>query len=384
MSDPRLSRPSSGQPAARAAILRFGARTALGLSAPASCAAARAELTRFVRCRLAEIAGVHEFTISPLAGQGGAEPALAATPAERLAAPAAAAAAEALGGLCPAGPALPGRRAAPHAPLPHGARLEVLLGLPAPRPGWTEASAAAVGGAVARVAEDLGLAPRVRAFASGHAAGFRALGRALEIVGADAEAVCLVGGADSYLAIETLAHLHRTEQLKSDRNRWGFVAGEAVCFATVVSAASAPARGADPAAWVLSAASADEPLAPRGEEPILGKALTAAIRSALAPMPAGALVDEVWCDLNGERWRGEEIGLVVPRLAGRLAAPDRLSIPAAALGDVGAASGPLSWALAAHMARRGLSRGPWALTFASEDGPARGAALLWIPPADRA
>lgn len=350
------------------ALLRFGGCTSAAPSAAGSCAAARASLSAFSLRWDASIAGHGAFTTAPAPYLPPFRRAAGVPVTSRLVALAARALAEAADGLV--------------APA-NGAPVPVLLGVPSPRPGLPDDAVAAV---CARLASDLaarGLSAAIETFPLDHAAGLAALERAVARIRARACEACLVGGVDSYLAGETLAWLHEREQLKSERNRWGFVAGEGAGFCVVAPPALAERRGITPAAIVLSAATAREDVPPRTEAPSIGAGLTAALRAALAPLPAGAQVDEIVCDLNGERWRGDEAGMSIPRVARSLAEPGRFAAPALAWGDVGAASGPLFLALAAHAAARGAASGPLALAWTSSEGGARSAALLSTPCIER-
>ncbi|WP_438031812.1 beta-ketoacyl synthase N-terminal-like domain-containing protein [Sorangium sp. So ce204] len=353
--------PAVAAPAAPSAvILGFGGCTASAPSAVGSCAAARASVSHFSLCEHAPVAGRHAFTIAAAPYLPPWRPADEPPVTVRLAALAARALDEVAAGL----------PVAPRAAVP------VLLGVPSPRPGLPDDAVAAVSARVAAALAARGVSAAVEPFPLDHAAGLAALAHAVQRIEAGAAEVCLVGGVDSYLAASTLAWLHEREQLKSERNRWGLVAGEGAGFCVVASRALAEQRVIAPAAAVLAAATAREEVAPRAETPSLGAGLTAALRAALAPLGERAVVDEAVCDLNGERWRGDEAGFSIPRVARRLAEPGRITAPALAWGDVGAASGPLYLALSAHAAARGAARGPRALVWTSADGGARSAALL--------
>ena len=160
--------------------------------------------------------------------------------------------------------------------------------------------------------------------------------------------------------------------------------GEAAAFAAVASAALVEARGLSPVARVLSAATSREEVTPRdaGAAPRAGPR-RGDLAAALAALPEGAQVDEAVCDLNGERWRGDDAGFALARAARRFAHPGRMAAPALSFGDVGAASGALWIAVAVHAARRGHARGPLALLWTGAEGGARAAALIATPLARR-
>jgi 3-oxoacyl-[acyl-carrier-protein] synthase-1 len=354
-----MSDPSTG----RAALLGAGAWTSIGRSAVASCAAARASVARFRLGSHASVAGAEAFTTAParcLPPVAMGEPA-ALTP--RLVALARGALADAAGRL----------------PIAASGAVTVLLGVPSPRPGLPEDAVEAVVASIRADLEAGGLRPRIETFALDQAAGISALARAVALVAERPSEPCLVGGVDSYLSAGTLAWLHGREQLKSGGNRWGFVPGEAAAFAVIASPSLVSARGLSPAAWVLSAATAREEVTPCGSVPLLGKGLSAALAGALVALVGDARVDEVVCDLNGERWRGDEAGFALARASRRFVDPGRMTAPALSFGDVGAASGALWLAVAAHAGARGYARGPRVLVWTSAEGGARAAALLDVP-----
>lgn len=352
--------------APRAVILDVTGVTPLGRSASASAAAARANVSRFQRRTCLGVAGPNAFTISASSFLPRFAPEARPSVVPRLAALVEIAAAQVRldPALCPQ-------------------ELPVILGVPSARPGLPDGAIEEITRAAGAALAAKGLAPVVEALPLDHAAGLAGLERALRLLDERGASVCLVGGVDSYLSFETLAWLNEREQLKSEQNRWGFVPGEGAGFLVVAAPRLAAAAGLAPRAVVLTAASAREEVPPRTAEPQTGKGLTAALRGALAALPAGQVVHETVCDLNGERWRGDEAGFSIPRAASRFAAAGRYAAPATAFGDAGAASGPLFAATAIHAAERGVARGPLTLIWTSADAGPRAAALLSIPIRER-
>ena len=202
-------------------------------------------------------------------------------------------------------------------------------------------------------------------------------------IAAGTRTVCVIGGVDSYLDRHTLAWLHERGQLKSEQNRWGFVASEAAGFCVIAGAQLCDALGLRARAHLLGTGVGREEVVPRSHVPLLGLGLTAALRTAITGLPTGARAAEVVCDLNGERWRGDEYGFSLPRYARNLEAPRRFRAPATTWGDVGAASGPLLALAAAHAGERGYAAGPMCLLWASSEGGERAAVLLNVPLQER-
>jgi 3-oxoacyl-[acyl-carrier-protein] synthase-1 len=112
-----------------------------------------------------------------------------------------------------------------------------------------------------------------------------------------------------------------------------------------------------------------------GEDEVLGHGLADAIRGAAASLqlPAEA-IDDVYCDINGERYRTDEWGFAVLRLDALRST--QYQMPASCWGDVGAASGALGCVLAARAWSRGYANGPRALVWGRYDGGLRSAAVL--------
>ena len=111
-----------------------------------------------------------------------------------------------------------------------------------------------------------------------------------------------------------------------------------------------------------------------GEDP-LGEGLSQAISRALASA-SPRLVDDVYCDLNGERYRSEEWGFCVLRVQEHLRFGGEWLAATDCWGDMGAASGVLSCVLAVRAWARGYARGPRALLWGSSDHGLRAALLL--------
>jgi 3-oxoacyl-[acyl-carrier-protein] synthase-1 len=87
-------------------------------------------------------------------------------------------------------------------------------------------------------------------------------------------------------------------------------------------------------------------------------------------------VDDIYCDINGERHRSDDWGFMVLRVPNVFRDGTSYVAPAGNWGDVGAASGALSCVLAVEALRRNYAKGPLSLVCASSDGGLRAALLL--------
>lgn len=343
----------------RFVVVATGARTPVGLRSPTSAAAVRAGICRH---------GFHPTMLDgagdPLrfALDGRLEPEVYGTGrAEALALTALRECLEPL---------------ASRAPVP----LSLWMGFPEERPGWLRADSDAV---LRVLTSELTRAARpqdVMSVPLGHAAGLVALEHALRQLDAGHTAACVVGGVDSYLHPATLDWLDESGRLSTTANRSGFVPGEAAGFVLVTTDATARAWGLPTLATIRGVGTWVEPNALGSGRVCTGEALTAAIAGAtLGLRLPQEKIATVYCDLNGERHRTEELLYVPLRLPAPFVDANRHESPADAWGDVGAASGPLYLCLAVASAERRYARGTHVLAWASSDGGTRAAATLTLP-----
>jgi 3-oxoacyl-[acyl-carrier-protein] synthase-1 len=182
----------------------------------------------------------------------------------------------------------------------------------------------------------------------------------------------LVGGVDSWLVPETLEWLDELEALHSDAMPWGFCPGEAAAFCLLSGTVPPASR-----LVLLGAGHAVERQRIRTRSVCLGEGLSAAWRAALGAVTgANRRIDQVWCDLNSEPYRGDEIALTVARTREHLAESVEIVTPADSWGDVGAATGPLLLAAAEMAAAKNYAAGPMSLLSASSDGGPRAALIV--------
>jgi 3-oxoacyl-[acyl-carrier-protein] synthase-1 len=338
-------------------IAAVGARTPLGLRAAPAAAALRAGISALRE---------HPFMIDrlgdpmPAALDARLDPALMGTP--RLLALAESALREACGPLDGA---------------PGGVRrLPLYLALPELRPGFTDAEAVASG--LGRLPDLPVRVAELKVSTDGHAAGLLALAAALDTIREGEADACLVGGVDSYFHPDTMDWLDQNRQLAGADGRSAFIPGEGAAFLLVASEAACLRMGVEPRVRVAAAAVGRETKLIKTEDICLGEGLTATVQAAAAALASPDTINDVICDINGERYRGEEWGFVCLRASQWFDDPTGYRAPADAWGDVGAASGPLFAMLAFQAAARGYARGPRTLLWASSEAGLRGAALLEV------
>lgn len=210
----------------------------------------------------------------------------------------------------------------------------------------------------------------------GHAGGLHCLQLARSLVQSGESELCLVGGVDSYLEPETLQWLDRQDQVHSESTIWGFCPSEGAGFCLLASPELANRLRLPESIRLLSVGSALESNLIHTESVCLGEGLTKAFQASLAELPTGKKVDHTFCDMNGDPYRGNEYGFAMLRSTGCFAEGSDFDTPADCWGDVGAASGPLLLMLADVAARKRYAPGPLTFLWASSLGGQRAAALL--------
>ncbi|MBI4566220.1 MAG: hypothetical protein HY716_16160 [Planctomycetes bacterium] len=336
-------------------IAAVGARTAAGAGAAASAATVRAALS---------IVAEHPYLID----KTGQKMRVAAAPylaedlpcLDRLAELAVAAAREAAA-------ALAGRKWA----------VPLLLGLPPARPGRPADLERLLAERLKNAVPEAGPFSSIKTISTGHASGLASIEEGWRAVASGAAAACLAGGVDSYIDPDTLDWLEDQDQLHSETCTWGFGPGEGAGFCLLISERTAKTLNIAPRLAILGAASSLEKNRIKTDAVCIGEGLTLAVRGALTGLPSPhAKIDQMYCDMNGEPYRVDELGFMLARVGDRFAEPSRFLAPADCWGDVGAASGPLFVTLADAASRKGYARGPHALLWASSEGGERAALLL--------
>lgn len=262
---------------------------------------------------------------------------------------------------------------------PQGAQLPVAiaLGLPSPRPGLPEDIAQQMLGRINE--RHAGRFAGLATFAAGHAAGLLAVQAAASKLAQGSLDACLVAGVDSYIEPLTLEWLEDHDQLHSAgplNNAWGFIPGEAGAALLLMRESAAQAAGLATLAVVLGTGAAMESKRIKTETVCIGEGLTQAFRNALAALPAGAKVTDIYCDMNGEPYRADEFGFTALRTKESFEAASDFVAPADCWGDVAAAGGLLHLALATIAGHKGYGNGPFAFAWGSAEQGERAAALI--------
>lgn len=262
---------------------------------------------------------------------------------------------------------------------PQQLSLPLFLGLPEIRPGFTEHDAANVRSGFPRF-EGLPIKlSSVSTFTEGHAAGFLALARAAEQMNQGACEMCLVGGVESYSHPDTLEWLEANRQLAGADSRSGFLPGEGAGFCLLTTDGGRQRFRLKGLARVLAVGIGKETKLIKTTDMCLGEGLTATVRDTVGCLRLpDERINEIYCDINGERYRSEEWGFVCLRLSHYFDDPTAYLSPAECWGDMGAASGLLFAMLVCQAFARGYSKGPRAMVWASSEGGQRGVAVLEV------
>lgn len=217
---------------------------------------------------------------------------------------------------------------------------------------------------------------RVLHWMRGHAGGIEAMNVARHMIFEEQAEIVLVGGVDSYIVPETLEWLDEIEQLHSDNNIYGFCPGEAAGVVLITRDETARKLGLVQLLDLVSVGSGIEKNLIKTEDICLGHGLAAAFGLVASPLGESETVDRILCDMNGERYRGNEYGFAVLKTSKLFKNAAEVQTPADCWGDVGAASGPLFACLAVEAEKRGYSHGPLTLIWASSEGGHRSAAIF--------
>jgi 3-oxoacyl-[acyl-carrier-protein] synthase-1 len=252
--------------------------------------------------------------------------------------------------------------------IPPAAEIPIFLGLPSSRPGLPTDLGAQVSSKLRRELSDVIGLGHIRTYELGHSAGLKAIEEACSLLRSGAVPLALAGGSDSYMDPDTLEWLDENEQLHSEAHTWGFCPGEAAGLCLLANPHLV--RDLSPAGHILAVASSFEKNPIKTDTVCVGEGLFQR-----APLN-GVRVSRVFCDLNGEPYRADEIGFTLVRFVDMLEDPSAFVTPAESWGDIGAASGPLFVNVSLSGPFLGYDQGTLFLLSTSSEGGERSAALI--------
>jgi 3-oxoacyl-[acyl-carrier-protein] synthase-1 len=255
--------------------------------------------------------------------------------------------------------------------------ISVLLTLPEPRPGFDVKAANIVLNTLRTVSLPGSTGFSVEPVGIGHAGGFRALEVATVRLAQGSNEVCIVVGVDSYLEADTLDWIEANGSLARDQVRGGFVPGEGAGALALASPDGIARLGLPILARLRGVSTANEAQSIDSPEGLFGNALEDVVRGSTENLCVPEeLIDDVYCDINGERHRVDDWGFMLMRVQTIFRDGTAYVTPVGSWGDLGAASGVLNCVLAVEALRRGNGQGPVALVCGSSNSGLRGAALL--------
>jgi 3-oxoacyl-[acyl-carrier-protein] synthase-1 len=182
----------------------------------------------------------------------------------------------------------------------------------------------------------------------------------------------IVAGVDSYLNAHTINHFLRRGRILASERSDGFIPGEGA-GALVLTLPAGPEAGLR----IRGIGLADETATVDSDIPSRAAGLTAAIRKALEQ--SDYRMSDLhfrMADIAGESFFFREAGNALARAFDRPLPNFPLLHLTEALGETGAAIGPLSIAFLSDAMTRGRVPGTRALLHFSNDGPARGAMVV--------
>lgn len=260
------------------------------------------------------------------------------------------------------------------------AELPLYLGLPEFRPGFSQNDVDEIQVGIKQFRDLPVPISNVVCFPQGHAAGLAAIAHAAEQIKLGVLDACLAGGVDSYFHPDTMEWLDANLQLAGSVSRSSFVPGEGGGFCLLLSDTASNRLGIEPLARVRAIANGKESKLIKTDEMCFGEGLSTVVSQALGcfNLPEER-INNIYCDINGERYRGEEWGFVCLRLSNNFDDPVDYISPADTWGDMGAASAPLFLILACNASARGYSKGPRTMIWTSSEHGLRAAAVIETP-----
>lgn len=184
---------------------------------------------------------------------------------------------------------------------------------------------------------------------------------------------CIVVAVDSFLLHGRLKPYDEEWRLMSRRNPAGFIPGEACVALLLETQAHAQAREGKPLLRIDGLGSDLEPNSILADKSSTGSGLTGSIRAVDQSMGNEMPWRWVLSDLNGERYKAYEWGIVLTRLSHAIAKDHQLSVIADAIGDAGAATPAVQIGCVCEAFKRGYAPQERALIIAGNDAGDRAA-----------
>jgi 3-oxoacyl-[acyl-carrier-protein] synthase-1 len=218
---------------------------------------------------------------------------------------------------------------------------------------------------------DCSFHPASRTFPRGTTGAYAALRVGRGLLAESSARFVLIVGVDTFLNSGTLSAYRADHRILTSENSNGFMPGEGA--AAVLIAADEPSSSVA----VTGLGFAVETAHVSSDQPLRADGLTRAVADAL--QEAGVTSDSVdfrITDIAGEYYYFKEAALAVSRCLRRSKAEFDLWHPAECTGQIGAAMGPLTVAVAAAAVKKGYAKGPRILCHCATDNGQRAVAIV--------
>ncbi|RYY75449.1 MAG: hypothetical protein EOO52_08600 [Gammaproteobacteria bacterium] len=208
----------------------------------------------------------------------------------------------------------------------------------------------------------------------GRAGGLHAIKHVFKLMEAGHNTV-LLGGVDTYLDAELLAHLDNEDRLLVEGAHDGFQPGEGACFVLLSREDFSP-QSTNPRIVIYRPGNSEEPGHRYSDQPYRGDGLANAVRAAITNAPA--TIDSVWTSMIYDNFCNKEFGVTLTRNSLHFSPAVKFKHPVDCFGDLGAAIGSTLIALIAGSITHNNSIGRHHLLCCSSDTAYRSAVRLDI------
>jgi len=215
--------------------------------------------------------------------------------------------------------------------------------------------------------------PRSTVIPKGRVAGALAMELARRLIYEENVPYCIIAGTDTFLVAQTLAAYEEKSRLLTSENSNGFIPGEAGAAILV----GRPRNNGQPELLCLGIGHGTEKATIDSEEPLRGDGLVQAFKSAFAE--AGCIINDLdfrITDSNGEQYWFKEATLALDRILRKRQELFEIWHPVDCLGEVGASIVPCALAIALRSMQREYAFGHGPLCHFGSDGTERMALVL--------
>ncbi|MCP3923391.1 MAG: hypothetical protein GY714_12500 [Desulfobacterales bacterium] len=229
---------------------------------------------------------------------------------------------------------------------------------------------------ISKIVRESPVGAETEVYCRGHSSGIICLEKAINLLRKGKSDFCIVGGVDSYIDTDIMYELMLSRRTFSSFTKHGFVPGEAAGFILITTQSKAAKYKLPVLAKVKATSSTMEEDTALNGKKCLGKGLSKAVSSVLSKISEETIIDKIYCDLNGERFRAEEYNYLISRNSQRLTNPGGFISTCKNYGDVGAATFPSLLNLAIHHNTEPVT----GLFFTGSDSGIRSAAIIETEP----